>query len=252
MRNIKLVIEYDGKDFNGWQKQPTKLNIQGEIEKAIKQITGEEVDLIASGRTDAGVHALGQVANFKTNSNLPIKKFPIALNANLKKSIIIKSAEEVEDSFHSRLNCKRKTYRYIINNSTYGTAIYRNLETHIPLKLNIEKMQEAVKYFEGENDFKAFKASGTSSKSSVRTIYKAQVILAENERIYIELTGNGFLYNMVRIMAGTLVDVGLEKIEPREIKTIIESKKRENAGKTLPPQGLYLVKVEYENEKQIT
>ena len=246
MRNIKLVIEYDGKDFNGWQKQPTKLNIQGEIEKAIKQITGEEVDLMASGRTDAGVHALGQVANFKTNSNIPIEKFPIALNSNLKKSILIKSAEEVEERFHSRLNCKRKTYRYIINNSKYGTAIYRNLETHIPMKLNICKMQEAIKYFEGEHDFKAFKASGTSSKSSVRTIYKADVIDAGNERIYIELTGNGFLYNMVRIISGTLVEVGLGKIEPNEIKTIIESKKRENAGKTLPPQGLYLVDVEYE------
>ena len=246
MRNIKLVIEYDGKDFNGWQKQPTKLNIQGEIERAIKQITGEEVDLTASGRTDAGVHALGQVANFKTNSNIPIEKIPIALNSNLKKSIVIKSAEEVEERFHSRLNCKRKTYRYTINNSKYGTAIYRNLETHIPMKLDIQKMQEAVKYFEGEHDFKAFKASGTSSKSSVRTIYNAEVIDAGNERIYIELTGNGFLYNMVRIIAGTLVEVGLGKIEPNEIKKIIESKKRENAGKTLPPQGLYLVKVEYE------
>ncbi len=246
MRNIKLVIEYDGKDFNGWQKQPTKLNIQGEIERAIKQITGEEVDLTASGRTDAGVHAFGQVANFKTNSNIPIEKIPIALNSNLKKSIVIKSAEEVEERFHSRLNCKRKTYRYIINNSKYGTAIYRNLETHIPMKLDIQKMQEAVKYFEGEHDFKAFKASGTSSKSSVRTIYKAKVIDAGNERIYIELTGNGFLYNMVRIIAGTLVEVGLGKIEPNEIKTIIESQKREKAGKTLPPQGLYLVSVEYE------
>ena len=246
MRNIKLVIEYDGKEFNGWQKQPNKLNIQGEIERAIKQITGEEVDLTASGRTDAGVHALGQVANFKTNSNIPIEKIPIALNSNLKKSIVIKSAEEVEERFHSRLNCKRKTYRYIINNSRYGTAIYRNLETHIPMKLDIQKMQEAVKYFEGEHDFKAFKASGTSSKSSVRTIYKAEVIDAGNERIYIELTGSGFLYNMVRIISGTLVEVGLGKIEPNEIKTIIESQKRENAGKTLPPQGLYLVKVEYE------
>ena len=245
MRNIKLLIEYDGKDFNGWQKQPNKLNIQGEIEKAIERITGEEVNLMASGRTDAGVHAIGQVANFKTNSNIPIEKFPIALNTNLKKSIIIKSAEEVEERFHSRLNCKKKTYRYIINNSKYGTAIYRNLETHIPIKLDIEKMQKAVKYFEGEHDFKAFKASGTSSKSSVRTIYKAEVIDAGNERIYIELTGNGFLYNMVRIIAGTLVEVGLNKIEPQEVENIILSKKRENAGKTLPPQGLYLVNVVY-------
>ena len=246
MRNIKLTIEYDGKEFNGWQKQPKQLNIQGTIEKAIQQITGEEVELMASGRTDSGVHALGQVANFKTNSNIPIEKIPIAINSNLKKSILIKSAEEVDERFHSRLTCKRKTYRYVINNSKYGTAIYRNLETHIPVKLNVEKMKEAIKYFEGEHDFKAFKSSGTSSKSSIRTIYKAEIIKKENDRIWIELTGNGFLYNMVRIIVGTLVDVGLGKIDPEAIPSIIKSKKRENAGKTLPPQGLYLVKVDYE------
>ena len=120
MRNIKLVIEYDGKDFNGWQKQPNKLNIQGEIEKVISSITGEEdINLIASGRTDAGVHSLGQVANFKTNSKIPIEKMAIAINSRLKKSIVVKSAEEVEERFHSRYCCKKKTYRYIINNSKY-------------------------------------------------------------------------------------------------------------------------------------
>ena len=245
MRNIKLTIEYDGKEFNGWQKQPNKLNIQGNIEQAISQVTGEIAELNGSGRTDAGVHALGQVANFKTNSNIPIEKFAIAINSNLKKSIVIQSAEEVDDRFHSRLSCKKKRYRYIINNSKYGTAIYRNLETHITVKLDIDKMKKAVKYIEGEHDFKAFKASGTSSKSSVRTIYKAEVIQKENDRIWIELTGNGFLYNMVRIISGTLVEVGLGKIQPQEIEDIIRLGKRENAGKTLPPQGLYLISVEY-------
>lgn len=245
MRNIKLIIEYDGKEFNGWQKQPTKLNIQGTIEQAIKIVTGEDADLMASGRTDAGVHAFGQVANFKTNSNIPIDKIAIALNSNLKKSIRIISAEEVDERFHSRLTCKKKTYRYIINNSEFSSAIYRNLETHIPQKLDIEKMKIGAKFFEGEHDFKAFKASGTSSKSSVRTIYKANVIEMPDNRIYIELTGNGFLYNMVRIISGTLVDVGFGKIEPDEIKSIMESKDRSLAGKTLPPNGLYLIKVEY-------
>lgn len=244
MRNIKLIIEYDGKSFNGWQKQPTKLNIQGEIEKAIEEITGEKVDLTASGRTDAGVHSLGQTANFKTESQIPIEKFAKAINSKLKKSIVIKSAEEVDERFHSRYSVKSKTYRYIINNSDNGTAIYRGLEYHIPMKLNIQKMQEAIKYFEGEHDFKGFKASGTSSKSSVRTIYKGEV-KQEGEKIIIEVTGNGFLYNMVRIIAGTLVDVGLEKIKPEEIPEIIESKDRTKAGKTLPPHGLYLLKVEY-------
>ena len=125
MRNIKLIIEYDGKSFNGWQKQPTKLNIQGEIEKAIEEITGEKVDLTASGRTDAGVHSLGQTANFKTESQIQIEKFAKAINSKLKKSIVIKSAEEVDERFHSRYSVKSKTYRYIINNSDNGTAIYR-------------------------------------------------------------------------------------------------------------------------------
>ena len=246
MRNIKLTIEYDGKDYNGWQKQPNKLNIQGEIERAIFNIMHEEVDLIGSGRTDAGVHSLGQVANFKTNSNFPIEKMPIALNSQLKNSIVIKKAEEVDDRFHSRYNAKNKTYRYIINNSKTGTAIYRNLEYCYPFELDVQKMQEAAKYFEGEHDFKAFKSSGTSGKNSVRTIYKA-VVKKDGERIIIELTGNGFLYNMVRIISGTLLEVGLGKIKPDDISKIIESKNRQNAGKTLPAHGLYLVSVEYKN-----
>ena len=245
MRNIKLTIEYDGKDFNGWQKQPKKLNIQGEIERAIEEITGEEIDLIGSGRTDAGVHSLGQVANFKTNSNIPIEKIPIALNTKLKRSIRIIKAEEVDERFHSRYNCKKKTYRYIINNSDNGTAIYRNLEYNFSEKLDEKKMNEAAQKFLGEHDFKGFKASGTSSKSSVRTIYKAKV-LREGDKVIIELTGNGFLYNMVRIIAGTLLEVGLGKIKPEEIEDIINSGDRKKAGKTLPPNGLYLVKVEYD------
>lgn len=245
MRNIKLVIEYDGKDYNGWQKQPNKLNIQGTIEQVISSITGEEIELNASGRTDAGVHAWGQVANFKTNSKLAIEKFPIAINSRLKNNIVIRSAQEVNEEFHARYNCKRKTYHYVINNSRTGTAIYRNLQYHVPQPLDIVAMQKAISYFEGEHDFKGFKASGTSNKSSIRTIYQAQVV-KENDAVIIFLTGNGFLYNMVRIIAGTLVDVGLGKIKPEEIATIIASKDRTKAGKTLPPQGLYLASVEYE------
>ena len=244
MRNIKLIIEYDGKGFNGWQKQPNKLNIQGEIERAIKEVTGEEVELNASGRTDAGVHAISQVANFKTESNIDINKIPLALNSKLKKSIIIKKAEEVDLNFHARYNAKGKKYRYIINNSLVGSAIYRDLEYNFPIKLDVEKMKHAAKYFEGEHDFKAFRSSGTSNKNSVREIYKVEIKEA-NERIILEFTGNGFLYNMVRIMVGTLMDVGLGKIKPESIKDIIDSKERTKAGKTAPAQGLYLVEVYY-------
>ena len=242
--NIRLVIEYDGKDFNGWQKQNDKLNIQGEIERAIEIITGEKVELIASGRTDAGVHALNQIANFKIDKDINIEKLPYALNSQLKKSVRIKTAELVDNDFHSRYHAKKKTYRYVINNSSQGSSIYRNLEYNFPLHLDEKLMQEAIEYFIGEHDFKAFKASGGSTKSSVRTIYNASV-RREGERIYIELTGNGFLYNMVRIIAGTLLDVGLGKIKPEEVKEIIESKDRSRAGKTLPPNGLFLVNVDY-------
>lgn len=245
MRNIKITIEYDGKDFNGWQKQPDKLNIQGEIERAIEIITGEKVNLIGSGRTDAGVNALNQVANFKIESKIPIEKIPYALNSQLKRSIRVKSAEEVDDRFNSRYNAKKKTYIYTINNSEQGSAIYRYMQYHYPIKLDEIKMNEAIKYFIGEHDFKAFKASGTSSKSSVRTIYEAEVI-RDAEIIKIILTGNGFLYNMVRIIAGTLVEAGEGKIKPEEVKNIIESKDRKKAGKTLPPTGLCLYNVEYE------
>lgn len=172
----------------GWQKQPTKLNIQGTIEKAIEGITGEVVEVNASGRTDRGVHAMGQVANFKTNSNIPIEKMAIAINSKLKKNIRILEAEEVDEKFHSRLSCKKKTYRYVINNNKTESAIYRNLEYYVSQKLDIQKMNQAAKYLEGEHDFKAFKASGTSSKSSVRTIFQAEVYRQENQRIAIELT----------------------------------------------------------------
>ena len=233
------------KDLIGWQKQPDKLNIQGEIERAIEDITGEKIDLIASGRTDAGVHSLWKTANFKIeNNSIPIEKFPIALNSKLKKSIVIKSAEEVEERFHSRYCVKSKTYRYVINNSENGTALYRTLEYHFSQKLDVEKMKKAAKYFEGEHDFKGFKASGSNNKSSVRKIYKTEV-KKENDRIIIEITGNGFLYNMVRIIVGTLIDVGIRKIDTEDIPSIIDSKDRKLAGKTVPPHGLYLLKVEY-------
>ena len=174
----------------------------------------------------------GQVANFKTNSSIELDRLILALNANLKKSIVIKNAEEVLEDFHARYNCKEKTYKYIINNSKVPSAIYRYLEYHIPQKLDVKKMKDAIKHFEGTHDFKAFKASGTSSKSSVRTIYKAEIKKKE-DRIIIELTGNGFLYNMVRIIAGTLVDVGLGKIKPEDIPEIIKKGKREKARKNI-------------------
>ena len=233
------------KTLIGWQKQPTKLNIQGEIERAIKTVTGEDVDLIGSGRTDAGVSAIAQVANFKTESNILTDKIAYALNSQLKQSIRIKKAEEVDEKFHSRYTCKKKTYRYVINNTEQGTAIYRHIQYHFPIKLDENKMNEAVKYLIGEHDFKAFKASGTSSKSSVRIIYDAKVY-REDDLVIVELTGNGFLYNMVRIICGTLIDIGQGKMESFNMKEILEKQDRNFAGKTLPANGLCLVNVDYD------
>ena len=245
MKNIKLVIEYDGKDFNGWQKQPTKLNIQGEIEQAIEHVTGEKVDLIGSGRTDAGVSALRQVANFRIEKDdINIEKLAYSINSQLKKSIRVKEACLVDDNFHARYGAKKKTYRYTINNTEQGTAIFRYLQYHFPIKLDEKEMNKAVKYLVGEHDFKSFKASGTSSKSSVREIYAASVT-RDGDLVNIELTGNGFLYNMVRIIAGTLIEVGQGNIKAEDVKTILEAKDRSKAGKTLPANGLILVDVEY-------
>ncbi len=248
--NIKLTIEYNGIYFSGWQKQKNKLNIQGRIEKAIFDITGEEVELIGAGRTDANVHAYNQVANFRTKSEFPVDKYPVALNAKLKNQIIIKNAEEMPEDFHSRYHAKSRTYRYIINNSSTESALTNNFEYFYYSKLNIENMQRAIKQFEGEHDFSAFKTSGTSTKNSIRTIYEANVkeVIDPNDgrtRIYIELKGSGFLYNMVRIIAGTILDVGLGKINPDEITNIIESKDRQMAGQTLPAKALHLMNVEY-------
>ena len=232
----------------GWQKQPDKLNIQGEIERAIQSVTREKVEIIGSGRTDAGVHAFGQVANFKIESEFPIEKMATAINSQLKKSIRVLKAEEVSLEFHSRYHCHQKTYAYIIDNSDQGTAIYRNTTYHVPQLLNVEKMQEAANYLIGEHDFSSFKSSGTSSKSSVRTIYQAQV-LKEQTRVVIMLTGNGFLYNMVRIIAGTLVEIGLGNKQPKEMQDILKAKDRKKAGKTLAAHGLFLMKVDYDENK---
>lgn len=222
-----------------------KISIQGEILRAIKEITGEDVELNASGRTDAGVHALGQVANFKTESTIDIKKIPYALNSKLPNSIVITKAEEVEERFHARYNCVGKTYKYIINNSEFPSALNRYREFHMPQKLNINNMKKALKFFEGTHDFKGFKSSGgNQKKTTVRTLTKCE-LKQEGNRITIELSGDGFLYNMVRIICGTLVDVGLGKIDVNDIENIINSGDRKLAGKTLPPHGLYLVKVRY-------
>ena len=244
MVNIKLTIEYDGTNYHGWQRQNNAKTIQETIEKAIRGLTGEEIDLIGSSRTDYGVHAYGIAANFITHSKIPGDRFSYALNRLLPDDIVIRKSEEVSMDFHSRYMAKGKRYRYLIYNSKFPSAILRNRAYHMSYDLDTQKMEKASLYLLGTHDFSAFKASGSSVKTSVRTI--TSVSLKKNEDIItFEIAGDGFLYNMVRIIVGTLVDVGMERIDPGSIPYILESLDRKKAGRTAPAMGLYLVEVYY-------
>ncbi|HPD00978.1 MAG TPA: tRNA pseudouridine(38-40) synthase TruA [Acetivibrio sp.] len=244
MRNIKLTIEYDGTNYHGWQTQNNARTVQDVIEKAIEGLTGEKVALIGSSRTDYGVHALGQVANFATNSTIPGDRFCYALNRILPEDIVIRESCEVGLDFHARFQAKGKKYRYIIYNSRFPSAILRNRAYHVSYNLDIDEMKKAALSFLGTHDFSTFKASGSSVKTSVRTI--TSVSLEKNgDVLEFEICGNGFLYNMVRIIVGTLVDVGMGRIKADDISDIINGKDRKKAGRTAPAHGLYLVEVYY-------
>lgn len=244
MNNIKLTIEYDGTNYFGWQKQKDKPTIQEAIEVAIASITKEEVEVIGSSRTDAGVHAKGFVANFKSTSKVPPNKFREALNTKLPDDIVILKSEKVTDDFHSRFNAKGKTYEYNILNTEVPSALLRNYSYNTRFELDVNTMKEAAKYFVGKHDFIAFRSQGSSVQGTVRTIFDLKV--EENEKIIkISVSGDGFLYNMVRIIVGTLIEVGRGKILPQHIATIITSKDRKLAGPCVPAKGLLLKEVYY-------
>ncbi|SEG07704.1 tRNA pseudouridine38-40 synthase [Caloramator fervidus] len=244
MRNIKLVIEYDGTRYCGWQRQKNGISIQEVIEKAIEKLTKEQVELIGSSRTDAGVHARGQVANFYTNTTIPSDKICYALNSILPQDIAIIESCEVPMDFHSRYNSIGKKYSYTILNRRIASPLLRNFSAHVPQPLDFEAMVKASKYFLGEHDFSAFKSTGSSVKTSIRTIRKLD-FTKDGDIIRFEIEANGFLYNMVRIIAGTLIEVGKGKIRAEDIPLIIKSKDRSKAGPTAPAQGLCLEKVYY-------
>ncbi len=244
MRNIMLVIEYDGTGYNGWQTQRNKTTIQETIESALRSITNEETELIGASRTDSGVHALGQTANFVTSSKIKVERIPFALNSLLPKDIAVTSAEEVSYDFHARFSSKGKKYKYTILNSEFPSPLRRSNTYFYPTELNIDNMKMACSYFIGEHNFDAFRSAGGSAKSSVRTIYSLELI-TNNDLIEINIDGNGFLYNMVRIIVGTLIDVGRGKIIPADIINIIKSGDRKLAGKTVPAHGLCLMEVYY-------
>ncbi|WAW15882.1 tRNA pseudouridine(38-40) synthase TruA [Peptostreptococcus equinus] len=242
-----LVISYNGKNYAGWQKQNNQKTIQGELEYAINNIFSknsiESIDIIGSGRTDAGVHAYGQVANFKVNTTIPIDRIPEILNSKLPKDISVVGVKEVSEEFHSRYSAHKKTYKYYIYPSRTRSPFYMERSYQVKYELDFEKMEKEIKFLEGEHDFCGFMSSGSSVKTTVRTIYSAD-IYKEGDLFVIEVEGNGFLYNMIRIIAGTLVDIGRGKIT-ESLDKIIESKDRNRAGHTAPAQGLFLYKVDY-------
>ena len=245
MRNIKMTVEYDGSRYKGFQRlKDNDMTIQGKIETVLSKMTNEDIEIIGSGRTDMGVHALGQVVNFKTNSTDSIEKIQKYLYEYLPEDIVIRNIEETSERFHSRYNAKSKVYLYRIDNNKFHSTFNRRYSYHVEKKLDIDLMIKGSKFLIGEYDFTSFASSKSKKKSNVREIYSIEI--KENKNlieIYIE--GNGFLYNMVRIIAGALVDVGLGKKSPEDIKTMLEAKNRSKASDTAPSKGLFLYKVNY-------
>lgn len=252
MNNIKLVIEYDGTNYAGWQQQKKEKTVQETLKKAIENVVNEKITLYGSGRTDAGAHALGQVANFKTKSNIPTSKLIQAINFYLPNDIIVKSARKVSGEFHSQYSTKSKTYRYTILNNNTGSAINRNFCYYYSGDLNIEKMQKASKALVGRHDFNAFKSKSDNAcptnsfrrASNIRTIKKLE-IKKKGKHLLFTIEADGFLYKMVRSIVGTLLEVGKGKMTITEFKRVSRSGIRSLTGATAPAKGLCLLKVKY-------
>lgn len=244
---VMLVVAYDGTDYCGWQIQPNGVTIEQRLNEALTDLLQEPISVIGASRTDAGVHSLGNVAIFDTNSRMPADKICFALNQRLPADIVVQSSRQVGDDWHPRYTKGPKTYEYRILNRKMPDPTRRRDTYHYYYQLDVEKMQKAARYLEGEHDFSSFCAAKAQVKSKVRTIYSADVI-KENEVITIRLRGNGFLYNMVRIIAGTLIKVGAGEIEPEEMISIIEAMDRDAAGPTAPAHGLTMIGIEYDEK----
>ncbi len=244
MKRVRLIVAYDGTNYHGWQVQKNGITIESELNRCLSELLQETIEVIGASRTDAGVHALGNVAVFDTQSRMPAEKISYALNQRLPEDIRIQKSEEVAADWHPRYCDSRKTYEYRIYRGEFPMPVKRlySLFTYRPL--DVAKMQEAAKYFVGEHDFKSFCQVHAQVDSTVRTVYEVSVY-EEGSDVVIRVTGGGFLYNMVRIMAGTLMEVGQGKRKPEEIAEIIEAKNREAAGPTAPAHGLMLVKYEF-------
>jgi tRNA pseudouridine38-40 synthase len=244
MKRIKLEVAYDGTAYCGWQIQPQKPTIEAELNKALTQLLGEDIIVIGASRTDSGVHALGNVAVFDTGSRIPADKICLALNQRLPEDIRVQTSTQVPENFHPRKTESRKTYQYRILNRRIALPTERLYSYHIYYSLDISKMQEGAGYLLGEHDFKSFCSVKTQVLDTVRTIYQLSVD-QDGDMITISVTGSGFLYNMVRIIAGTLIEVGRGAYPPERIKDILQACDRKNAGPTALAQGLTLIRIEY-------
>lgn len=250
MRNIRLKLAYDGTNYHGFQRQAPSYGptVQGTLEAVWAKLVEEEVTLAMAGRTDAGVHASGQIVNFMTSARIPEEKIPKAFNSLLPRDIRILQAECVPEDFNSRWSAKWKRYDYLIDNKLIPDIFKRLYAFYEPIPLNTDKMQQAAKFLEGRHNFKTFAAAGGDSKRFERTIYRCKVTEEEKRIIRVSCVGDGFLYHMVRIIVGTLVEVGKGRTLPREIPEIIASQERRRARMIAPAHGLTLVYVNYTNE----
>lgn len=248
MRHIKLVIGYDGTDFHGFQRQKGLRTVQEELERTLTILLGHAVSVKAAGRTDAGVHAEGQVVSFWTNCPIPIDRLPLALNSLLPPDIVAKKAEEMGPDFHPRFSAVSRVYRYLIDNRLVPSALLRRYSWHIPEPLDLEAMKIAAQFLVGVHDFASFHASGSDLGSTVREMKRIR-ITKRNGVIAVTMEANAFLYHMARIIVGTLVDIGLGRRSPDEMNAVLAARDRAAAGKTAPPHGLCLVQVKYKRER---
>ena len=245
LKNFKITIEYDGNAYHGWQSQPNGPTIQDEIQKALMTMTGKKIALIGSGRTDAGVHAYGQVANFCCDTVHHSEVFQKGLNSLIPNDIVITECSQTPEKFHARYDASSKTYQYRILNRTIPAAIQRQHAWHIIKKLNLDRMRTALGTIIGTHDFKAFEGAGSSIANTTRCVMNADFVEKDDGYLIFEIEGDGFLRYMVRNIVGTLVDVGLGKTTPSDFNIILESKDRNLAGVTAPAHGLYLMQVKY-------
>ena len=247
IRRILLTLSYDGTAYAGWQRQENAMTVQQRVEEALSRLTGESIVIFGASRTDAGVHALDQHAHFDTRSRIPPDKYPFALNAFLPRDIRVLRGREIDRAFHARFHARGKRYTYRIHNARHASALYRNLTAHVPVPLDISVMERSLPPLIGVHDFAAFQGAGGTARTTLRTLSRAELRHEENH-IALTVEGNAFLYHMVRIIAGTLIDIGQRRLEENVFARALKSGNRLDLGSTAPACGLELSRVFYSED----